>query len=516
MATQPPGHGARNCNGDSRASLWFEQWGQLDEAIQHALLAQEWSRAGRLIKEGKSLGALLNFYRRSAEWLQALPDREVDRTLCARLGVVLWSALRFQEAYQAFEKALDSGLEEIEFLCLAGLTSCSDAMDLDQQRRDWYARAVQALPETPSHSRTVGLFILATLAVVHFGDPYLGERFSQGQATHPLPDSEMPVFFGGIPGMVALLRGELDEAVRHFQVFGERTEAAGHRELGRIAAGFLGCARFEQGRLKEAAGCWSRFLEGDKLPFIRPVKAYFWTRYLGTLRGLGRLDEMESALRGETGYGLDPCPVALATEVRFLLEDSRIEEAIALLGKAPELDEASFEYPRQPLYWAWIHLWGHAKDRATRQRAWRWLDLLEQKAVQADRVRDRLEALLVRAWLSLSEGQGDQALEQVRKAIEMGRPRGYVAIFMDQPVEVRRLCLDSDPSLLREASEWMLFSALSPREHEILELLRAGATNRQIAETFFLSTHTVKWHNQRIFKKLGVKNRAEALELFQD
>jgi two-component system response regulator DesR len=56
---------------------------------------------------------------------------------------------------------------------------------------------------------------------------------------------------------------------------------------------------------------------------------------------------------------------------------------------------------------------------------------------------------------------------------------------------------------------------LSPREREVLDLIAEGATNRQIAERLFLSTHTVKEHTSALYRKLGVRNRAEAVQRAQ-
>lgn len=52
---------------------------------------------------------------------------------------------------------------------------------------------------------------------------------------------------------------------------------------------------------------------------------------------------------------------------------------------------------------------------------------------------------------------------------------------------------------------------LSPREREVLALMARGATNREIAERLFLSPHTVKDHTSALYRKLGVRNRAEAV-----
>jgi len=51
---------------------------------------------------------------------------------------------------------------------------------------------------------------------------------------------------------------------------------------------------------------------------------------------------------------------------------------------------------------------------------------------------------------------------------------------------------------------------LSPREAEVLSLLREGMSNREIADALFLSEATVKSHLHHIYAKLGVRNRAQA------
>jgi two-component system response regulator DesR len=52
---------------------------------------------------------------------------------------------------------------------------------------------------------------------------------------------------------------------------------------------------------------------------------------------------------------------------------------------------------------------------------------------------------------------------------------------------------------------------LSDREHEVLDLVASGATNREIAASLFLSPHTVKEHTSSLYRKLEVRNRAEAV-----
>jgi DNA-binding NarL/FixJ family response regulator len=54
--------------------------------------------------------------------------------------------------------------------------------------------------------------------------------------------------------------------------------------------------------------------------------------------------------------------------------------------------------------------------------------------------------------------------------------------------------------------------ALSEREREVLALLATGATNREIAQQLDLSPHTVKEYVSSVYRKLEVRNRAEAVQ----
>jgi len=51
---------------------------------------------------------------------------------------------------------------------------------------------------------------------------------------------------------------------------------------------------------------------------------------------------------------------------------------------------------------------------------------------------------------------------------------------------------------------------LTPREVEVLDLIRQGLSNSEIAETLVISTSTAKVHVHHILKKLGVESRLQA------
>jgi DNA-binding CsgD family transcriptional regulator len=53
---------------------------------------------------------------------------------------------------------------------------------------------------------------------------------------------------------------------------------------------------------------------------------------------------------------------------------------------------------------------------------------------------------------------------------------------------------------------------ITPREHEILGLIAAGLSNREIGEKLFVSENTVKTHSSRLFEKLSVNRRVQAVQ----
>jgi DNA-binding CsgD family transcriptional regulator len=57
-----------------------------------------------------------------------------------------------------------------------------------------------------------------------------------------------------------------------------------------------------------------------------------------------------------------------------------------------------------------------------------------------------------------------------------------------------------------------LYTNLSLREQEILQLLAKGLISKQIADQLFISVNTVNTHRQRILEKLSVSNTTEAVQ----
>jgi|GEM_PF-6740003 len=74
---------------------------------------------------------------------------------------------------------------------------------------------------------------------------------------------------------------------------------------------------------------------------------------------------------------------------------------------------------------------------------------------------------------------------------------------------------DSEPSSRHRVvpKETPMVEALTNREQQLLELISCGHTNREIAEKLFISEQTVKWHLNKVYAKMGVKNRTTAVAM---
>jgi NarL family two-component system response regulator LiaR len=79
---------------------------------------------------------------------------------------------------------------------------------------------------------------------------------------------------------------------------------------------------------------------------------------------------------------------------------------------------------------------------------------------------------------------------------------------------VRRLVETSRTSRASPGDPEM--GSLSPRETEVLRLLAAGLTDREIAETLIISPRTVETHVSSVLHKLRAKNRSEAARRYRD
>jgi LuxR family maltose regulon positive regulatory protein len=183
---------------------------------------------------------------------------------------------------------------------------------------------------------------------------------------------------------------------------------------------------------------------------------------------------------------------------------------------------------------------------------YRFLDLntarLHLAEGQFDRARDRLAeayekaqgsgwvyaALTVRVLQSLAAESQETALEFLTDALLQAQPEGYLRLFLSEgealiPIlkeaarkgvtpgyvgKVLSVYEGTKAAAPKQPSE--LIESLTERELEVLRLVAAGLSNRQIAEQLVVSLGTTKSHIHHIFGKLDVSSRTEAAARARD
>ena len=83
-----------------------------------------------------------------------------------------------------------------------------------------------------------------------------------------------------------------------------------------------------------------------------------------------------------------------------------------------------------------------------------------------------------------------------------------------ETVVVREVMVEAPANFVRDERK-LESLGVTPRELEILELIAAGLSTREIAERVHVSENTVKTHSSRVFDKLGARRRTQAVQLGQ-
>lgn len=90
---------------------------------------------------------------------------------------------------------------------------------------------------------------------------------------------------------------------------------------------------------------------------------------------------------------------------------------------------------------------------------------------------------------------------------------GFKLIKPKHIIETRELVKEFAPTETFQLNiEQLELSGISKRELEVLQLMAEGLSNKEIAERLFVSLNTVKTHASKIFEKLDVKRRTQAIQ----
>ena len=145
-----------------------------------------------------------------------------------------------------------------------------------------------------------------------------------------------------------------------------------------------------------------------------------------------------------------------------------------------------------------------------------------------------LRVMVVQSLALYAHGEKEKAVELLGQVLARAEPEGFIRLFVDEgdamaellsaaaaqgirPDYVGKLLaafkgeMKDEQSTASFPGSSFLIEPLSQRELGILKLIAQGLSNREIGERLFLALDTVKGHNRKIFDKLQVQSRTEAI-----
>ncbi|HNS04158.1 MAG TPA: LuxR C-terminal-related transcriptional regulator [Anaerolineae bacterium] len=523
-----------------RASQWYEDNGWALDAFRHATAANDIERAERLMESSgiprHSRGALMAVL----EWLTSLPEPVLDarpllRVRTATMALMVGQTTGVEERLRAAEAALEERPQNVQTRDLMGQIAAARAtLAVTQYRPDLViAQAQRALDYLLPENLTFRFTANWTLSIAHY---FLGDRAAANQFVAAAL-AICRVTGNAFATILATSHlGRLQEAENQLHLAAETyrrvLHMAGdqpvllvneaHLGLGHIHYQWNDVATAERHGLQslQLTRLYDRAL--DRHLFAQVFLAHLKLAQGDAAGAAALLAEAEQAAR--QNHFTQRLPEIAAVQILTLLRQGQVAAAaqVARQHNLPLSRARVFLAQGDPAA-ALAVLEPHRQQAEARG----WADELLLATV--------LQALALRL-----KGARAAAVQALAAALALAAPGGFIRLFLDEgepmaellsaaaeqgimPDYVARLLaafqgeggaakptakISSSPT---QSASWSLVEPLSPRELEILKLIAQGLSNREIGERLFLALDTVKGHNRRIFEKLQVDHRTEAI-----
>lgn len=531
-ASSPGGGGEGVAGFHRRASLWYEDHDLELEAFHHAVAAQDIERAARLV-EGK--GMPLQF--RGAvtpvlHWLESLPAAVLNAR--PSLWVMYASALSMtgsltgvEEKLQAAESALQGAEPDDRTRNLVGHIAAIRALAAaaENQVETIIAQSHRALEYLHPDNLAVRTATIWKLGIAY---QLQGDRAAASRAyTEAISISQASgntiINLSASVGLGAVQETEnqLHLAAQTYQrilrmVSGQPAACEAHLGLARICYEWNDLDAVQQHgqqslQLARQIGNTERCIASEVL--LARLK-FAWGDVDGASASLAEADRFIRQQNLASRF-----PAVAAAQVLILLHQGSLAAA-AHLAQAHDL----------PLSQARVYL-----ARGDPSAALAVLSPRRQQMETKRRDDERLKVMVLQALALQAHGENDRALHLLCDALAIALPGGFVRLFVDEGRSMAHLLYrvaatetlpDYTSKLLAvfQAEERKpedkpylsppgrpLIDPLSQRELEVLRLMAQGLSNQEMSERLFLALDTVKGHNRKIFSKLQVQRRTEAV-----
>lgn len=534
---------------------WFEGRGHIDEAVRHAVQAGEPQAAGDMVE-----ACALELLARSeltqlANLIRRLPPEQMRSRFRLRIahGHLLLYALRTDELRRSLDQM------ETDFGMLSpreryGITLLRAGLALQEDDTS-AAHAIlpelEAIPDDAEPHAFAGRNHIMAWMYMFDGDYAKAHALLAESAARGNPGR---ILLGrSLDALCLILEGQMGEAESVLRGVLEAAHERGAADVGTVcvASALLADCLYEANDLD--AVC--ELLEPRLELLLRASIPDAVSRALVVLcsvcwqkgRYLDALDYMERLEDYGTQHRLDrPLAHALAMRLRWQLRRGDTVQAqatlerIVLLGarQAGRTSVAAGEVRR-------------TAERARAEMSLHWNDfdaaIARLEPVTADYATDlrpRTVALL-QAQIGCAEagrGNTELARRHLLEALRLGHRLGLTRTLLDAdrrvPEQIEALLQGTpvDPVLafyarrvLAAATQRQPVAAPPPapaagaaiesfseREREVLNLVAQALPNKKIARVLGVTPHTVKWHLRKIYAKLGVAERDEAVARLRD
>ena len=517
-----------------RASQWFQENGFLIEAFQHAVEANDIGLAEQLLGgNGMPLqyrGVMLPV----ANWLSSLPEETMNtRPL---LWVAYASTLTMMgkpvENIEAILQNAENRLSELEENdvmrdAIGQIAAIRAMMAIPQNEMDTVIReakrAINYLHPDNLSVRTNVSWILGYIQQVQGNLEEAEKSFQQALAVSRLSKNIVMSVATTIGlGQISECRNKLNQAHRYFE---DVIELAGKPPLPYACEAFVGLARiaYEHNDL-DAVEPYAQqsFLLARHIPNVHsPISSYLSLAALHLARGeLVKADEViiHAEAFAEQNNFPQRMPEIAKYRIAFLLKNGDITQANSL-AKTHHLPVSQARVK--------IEL-GNYQDALTIVQS-------HQKNMEAKReMRAFLETLVIESLCHFYLEEPQKASTILKRALTKAKAGEFVRLFLDEGENMYKLLSDTsveshllpyrakllsefEKETLRQGittgsiSRGELIEPLSEREIEILRLIAKCYSNQEISKKLFLALNTVKGYNHKLFGKLNVKNRTEAI-----
>ncbi len=517
-----------------RASVWYEENGLEIEAFHHAAAANDIERAERLLEGG---GMPLHFRGAAVpvlNWLASLPTAVLDSR--PSLWVTYASALLFisqligvEEKLQAAESALQDAAPDDKTRDLIGhIASIRATLAVAQHQVETImTQSRRALEYLHPDNLPVRTSIIWTLGYAY---ELQGDRAAASQAYTEAIAISQAIGHMIVNIMATLGLGGIQEAENQLYLAAETYQRAlklvGDPPLPVACIAHLGLARlfYEWNDLEAAQkhGQQSLLLAQQfQYSIDRVVVSEVFLARLKLIQGDVSAAAVILAKASQSVYAhnfVHRIPEVVAAQVLTLLHQGNLAAA-AHLAQTHEL----------PISQARVHL-AQGDSVAALAVLAPWRQQVEAKG-WAD---ERLKVMVLQTLAHHANGAKDEAVQLLGEAMALAEPGGFIRLFIDEGLPMAHLLSEAVAQGMMPDYHGKLLAAfgaeeqksadksgrplaqplgepLSQRELEVLQLIAQGLSNREISQRLFLALDTVKGHNRRIFSKLQVQRRTEAV-----